>query len=255
MGMGSAWGLAWHGHRIAWGLVAGADVRRTGARDFWDEGGLDAVAQQRVGVDAVALEEGVLPQRDRAAALLRAESLLHLDGEQAFDEEARLLGEEVLVDREPPPHDVLVHLELGGVDERRLQVRHLVREHADTPPVNDEVVPATEDHLGREVLRRAADGPGALVGGDDLGEAEIDDLEVAVLIDEQVLRLEVAVGDEVLVQVLEPARDVGGVESDVALTQLGPLTVGDVGDDSEELSALHDLEEQIEVAGVLVGAP
>src|SRR5690606_15283959 len=69
--------------------------------------------------------------------------------------------------------------------------------------------------LGGDVAGRAADGPGALVGGrEHLGEAEVEDLDevgVAVAGDaEAVLRLDVAVDDAALVGRREGAGDLGG---------------------------------------------
>ena len=45
------------------------------------------------------------------------------------------------------------------------------------PPIDGEVVPLVRDDLGREVLGRAAERPRAVL--DKLGEAEVDDLQVA----------------------------------------------------------------------------
>ena len=49
---------------------------------------------------------------------------------------------------------------------------------------------ALQEDFGSEVLGRAAEGVGLLV--DDLREAEVCELEVALLVDEQVLRLQVS---------------------------------------------------------------
>mmetsp|Transcript_24197 Transcript_24197/g.63890 ORF Transcript_24197/g.63890 Transcript_24197/m.63890 type:complete len:496 (-) Transcript_24197:329-1816(-) len=213
------------------------------------------MVQQRVGVDAVLLEESMLAQRQPAAAgLVAAQPVLHLDSQQRVDEDPPLVRDEPLLDLKPAAHDVLEHLELGDGDEGRLQVDQLVREHAEAPPVHKERVAVPQDDLGREVLGRAADGPRALVRRDDLGEAKVDNLEVAVLVDEQILGLEVAVGDEVVVQVLEGEGDVGRVEGDVRLRELAALALDDIGEHREELSPLNEVEEQVEVLRVLEGA-
>ena len=61
---------------------------------------------------------------------------------------------------------------------------------------------SVENDLGRDVLGGAAEGPrlGALV--DALAEAEVDHLDVAARVEEQVLRFEVAVNDAAAVQVV-----------------------------------------------------
>ena len=62
---------------------------------------------------------------------------------------------------------------------------------------------------------------------DDLGEAEVDELEVAAAIEEQVLRLEVAVDVPPLVQVLERRGDARRVEGSVDLVQDGVALRGE----------------------------
>ena len=65
-------------------------------------------------------------------------------------------------------------------------------------------------HLGREVVRRAAQRPrGALAM---LREPEVSDFNVPVEVEEDVLGLEVAVDDVERVQVVERERDLGRVE-------------------------------------------
>lgn len=99
------------------------------------------------------------------------------------------------------------------------------------------VGPLLREHLGRDVRPAAADarlaeahlahvdaalalrGAHARVfAGEDLGDAEVGDLEVAFAVEEQVLQLDVAVGDAVVVQVahaaaqlLEETQAVGGL--------------------------------------------
>ena len=62
----------------------------------------------------------------------------------------------------------------------RVAHEHLVDEDAQSPPVDAEAVPFVRDDLGREILGRAAQRPRALL--DDLSEAEVDHLEVAVAV-------------------------------------------------------------------------
>jgi len=61
---------------------------------------------------------------------------------------------------------------------------HLVGENTEGPPVKRVVVPRTHDHLGRQVLRGAAEGVGlVLVRLDDLGEAEVGQLDIPVTVE------------------------------------------------------------------------
>ena len=65
------------------------------------------------------------------------------------------------------------------------------RQDADAPPIGAEGVAFVQDDLRREVLGRAAQRPRAV--RHDLGEAEVDHLEVALAVEQQVLRFQVAV--------------------------------------------------------------
>ena len=78
----------------------------------------------------------------------------------------------------------------------------LAHEDAERPEIDGAVVTSVEDDLGGDVLGGAAEGPrlGALV--DALAEAEVDHLDVAARVEEQVLRFEVAVNDAAAVQVV-----------------------------------------------------
>ena len=115
---------------------------------------------------------------------------------------------------------------------------YLISEHAESPPVARDGVAGPCDHLGRDVARGAAERVGPT--GDDLCEAKVDELRVARRVDENVLRLEVAVGDALRVQVAKRRRDAGAVEARGGLVQSPTLAV----EKREELAALHQLEHQ-----------
>lgn len=68
------------------------------------------------------------------------------------------------------------------------------------------------------------------------------DLEVPIGVDEEVLGLEVAIDDVLLVQVLEDERDLRGVEA--ALLVLEPPRAAEV---REELAPDHVLQHQVQV--------
>ena len=98
----------------------------------------------------------------------------------------------------------LVDVVLSG--EQRLALEHLSEDAAGAPDVDLDVVLLPGEHdLGGTVVagRHVAGHLGVL----DAGEAEVADLEVAVLVDEDVAGLEVAVHDAGRVHVLESAQD------------------------------------------------
>lgn len=101
------------------------------------------------------------------------------------------------------------------------------------------------DDLGGQVLGGAAERPRAV--GQLLREAEVGDLEVAVLVEQQVLRLQVAVDDALRVQVLEGRGDLRAVE--VAGRRAEPARVPQV---REQLAAAHVLEEHVDARVVAV---
>ena len=73
----------------------------------------------------------------------------------------------------------------GG--ERGGALQTLEGEDADGPPVNGKRVATVLQHLGREVLGRAAEGPRLALH--HLGEAQVGELHVAVGVEKQILRL------------------------------------------------------------------
>ena len=127
----------------------------------------------------------------------------------------------------------------------RVAHEHLVDEHARRPPVDGLAVALGLDDLGREVLGRAAERPRAVL--DQLGEAEVDDLQVALAVEQQVLGLEVAVDDVAVVEVLEREHHRRAVEGGGGLVELALLL-----QQREELAALADLEHHVQVGAVLV---
>ena len=78
--------------------------------------------------------------------------------------------------------------------------QHLVDEHAQRPPVGRMVVTRAEQHLRRDVLRR----PAECVGGFGLfSKAKIRKLQVAILGDQNVLRLQIPIHYIVLVKIFQ----------------------------------------------------
>lgn len=108
------------------------------------------------------------------------------------------------------------------------------------------------DDLGGQVLGGPAegvglDGPIVFTVTEALGKAKVDELDVAVLIQEEVLRLEVAVGDAalLLVEVLQHEDDLGGVEAGDGFVEAAQLAQV-----RKQLAARDVVEEHVE--GVVV---
>jgi hypothetical protein len=97
---------------------------------------------------------------------------------------------------------VTIRLTLSA-SERQPPVEHLEQQHADRVEIAPRRRGLAERHLGRQVRRRADHAPrlrdGRLVGVDDLGQPEVEDLhQIAagrIVEDHHVGRLEIAVDD------------------------------------------------------------
>lgn len=97
------------------------------------------------------------------------------------------------------------------------------------------------DDLGSEILRSAAETVQLVALDVLLGETEVGDLDVSIGIEEEILRLEVAVDDSFAVQVVETHRDLRGVETS---TVFGETAIGEV---EEELASVEEIRNEIEL--------
>mmetsp|Transcript_70 Transcript_70/g.283 ORF Transcript_70/g.283 Transcript_70/m.283 type:complete len:342 (+) Transcript_70:594-1619(+) len=179
-------------------------------------------------------------------ALEVANALGEVGGEELLDQ---VLGVAVKVPRELDLalEDLLVDTERILVVKRRVPSQHLVDEDAHSPPVHSLAVAFAENDLGREVLWCAAECPSPIL--DTLGKAKVGDFDVARVIKQQVLRLEVPVDDGLSVQVLEGKDDLRGIEARCFVGEAPRLA--QVG---EELATDDVLHHQVEVHGVLEGS-
>jgi len=88
------------------------------------------------------------------------------------------------------------------VHERRSAGGHLVQQDAQGPPVNAKAVTFHVENLGGQVLSCAAEGVGLVLSVvEELGEAEVSQRHISILVHKHVLRLQVPMHDVVLVQV------------------------------------------------------
>mmetsp|Transcript_5456 Transcript_5456/g.11302 ORF Transcript_5456/g.11302 Transcript_5456/m.11302 type:complete len:200 (+) Transcript_5456:808-1407(+) len=179
------------------------------------------------------------------AVLESAQPARGVDGEETVNE---VLGHRLQVRR---PRDatlddlpVAFHRIVG--DERCLRREALEGQDANAPPVGAEAMALVEDDLGSEVLWRAAQGPCAVL--QDLGEPKVDHLDVAILVEEQVFRLEIPIYDFMAVHVREDRDDRRGVELAHPVSQRRTLR-----QQREELAAQGQLEQHVQLALVLIG--
>ena len=81
---------------------------------------------------------------------------------------------------------------MSPVIERKSANHHLVHHHPDSPPVHGPAVVVVLQDLGRQVLRRPAECLGGFTPLDVLlAEAKVCDLDVAVLVQQEVLELKI----------------------------------------------------------------
>lgn len=90
---------------------------------------------------------------------------------------------------------------------------HLVSENAERPPINREGVTTFDEDLRSQIVWCTAEGVRHLVAFEDLGEAEVRQTDVAILVHQDVLRLQVTVDDVLRVQMAESHGDLDGVEA------------------------------------------
>mmetsp|Transcript_15838 Transcript_15838/g.42605 ORF Transcript_15838/g.42605 Transcript_15838/m.42605 type:complete len:336 (-) Transcript_15838:99-1106(-) len=190
-----------------------------------------------------------------------AHALLRRHGEETADEVGGGLGEgpgeglEVLAALEAL--DASCHVLIAHANEREISGHHLAEEEPKRPPVHALAVVLLQEHLGRGEGHGADHGvhapplalfPGVLVLGVELlGKPEVGKLEVAVVCDEDVLGLEVAVHEVVVVDVLDGEGNLGDVDLRPRLGEGLALEVG------VEVAAAHELEDKVDVVGVLEG--
>ena len=122
---------------------------------------------------------------------------------------------------------------------------HLVDENSKGPPVDCLSVALVEYDLGGDVFGGSADGEGSSLG-EELGKSKVGELEVAIVADEEVLGLKISEDDVLGVEVFEAGGDDRAVEA--GLVGGEGLDVPEVG---EELSAVDELKDKIEVSGIL----
>lgn len=131
--------------------------------------------------------------------------------------------------------------------EGALTLEHLKDENTKGIPVHSLTMALVHDDLWGEVLRSSADSVGALVRVKLFDESKVRKLQVAGLVDQYVLRLEVPVNETFAVEVLEAESHLASVkarETDVKLLKLI--------DKLEELTSVHILHHEVQGPVILL---
>lgn len=122
---------------------------------------------------------------------------------------------------------------------------HLVDQNSKRPPIHSLSMPLIQNHLRSYVLRRSTDGKRSSLG-QKLGKSEVSELQVAIIADQQVFRLEVSEDDVFGVQILKTTGNCGRVEPSLVSSER--FHISEV---SKELSSVDQLKHEIEISGIL----
>jgi hypothetical protein len=118
---------------------------------------------------------------------------------------------------------------------------HFINQDTQSPPINGLTMALVEDNLWRNILWSSTNGKGSSFI-QDFSKSEVGKLEITIISNEQVLRLEVSEDDILAVEVLEASGDSSAIK---------PCLVGSKGFDgsevSEELTPIDKLQNQVQV--------
>mmetsp|Transcript_2622 Transcript_2622/g.7732 ORF Transcript_2622/g.7732 Transcript_2622/m.7732 type:complete len:315 (+) Transcript_2622:273-1217(+) len=191
----------------------------------------------------------------RGAPLQVAATLARARGEEGRHKPARRVPVRAVrrQRRDGRLEDVAVHLHGRARHEGGAPREHLVDEHAQGPPVHRAVVaPRRGKHLRSHVFGRAAERVRALalLLPYFRGEAEVREFAVAAPVQQQVLWLEVTIGDVPRPHVLESQHDACRVELARPPGKPPPRTLHEA---AEELPAGAELGDEVERVAVVEG--
>ena len=133
--------------------------------------------------------------------------------------------------------DELVHFRVilrAGV-ERRESDDHLVGQDSQGPPVHRERMAALDQNFWSQVVGSSTERISLSVALDDLSETEISQADIAILVHEDVLWLEITVDDVFLVEMAESHGDLNGVEPSAFFGEASHLA-----EVHKQLSATHE---------------
>lgn len=194
-------------------------------------------------------EEAMFLDRQQVLRHRRPEALARFLAQQARQQVLGVRREEIR-QREFLLEDLLLRLRVVRAAEGGGTRQEIEAQHAERPPVHGVAVVVAQDHFGRHVLDRAAEGVAAHVAVDgDFAEAEVREQQVAFRVEEAVFWFQVTVEHaDGLVEVVEGEDHFRHVEG---RRGFGEHALG--GEVGEELAALGVLEDEVEFLAVLEG--
>ena len=132
---------------------------------------------------------------------------------------------------------------------RDISCHELEQHNAKRPQICGERVALSCQSLWRHVVGCSNHGEGLLISVQFLARAEVDQFEVSVLADHHVFGFKVAVYEGLLVHALDDVEQLGGIENG-----LFGIEETDEADGVEELDAVDELGEEVDVVLVFVGS-
>ena len=161
---------------------------------------------------------------------------------EASLEDVKVLARDLLVvDVVGAPLDPPVEVIVSLASEGEAAVQEGVEQHSCGPDICRWAgVLDLGDDLGRHVGRRAAEHPDLLVIRNASREAEVDELHILVLVEEDVLQLDVSVGNALAVAVLQCHQDLAEDAAGLLLIELLVDHLFEVGVQASSRDVLHD---------------
>ena len=182
--------------------------------------------------------------KNLSSSSVGANSLLRIFGQQLVDEVGEVGGVRdlrcvwyllLLV------LDHRIHALCALAMERQGSGEHLVHNNAYSPPIGGEGVTVASQELRCEVSGCSRHFERDLVLEEDPGHAKINDLQVALLIQKQVLQLKVSMHDVLVVEILDAKDELDDEELDLLLVELAGLL-----EHRGELTAGHERHDEVE---------
>ena len=117
-------------------------------------------------------------------------------------------------------HDHLALASLVSIVEGKLAREHLKHDNADCPPVGGESMAFPFEKLWSEVARRSCHIVRGLVHAEDSSHTEVNDLQIASLVQKQVLQFQVSVHNVAVMQVFYAQDKLNDVKLDLLFFEL-----------------------------------
>ena len=124
-----------------------------------------------------------------------------------------MLANERLVELQLPADNLFEHFRVVLVIERWKTGKHFEEQDAKAVNVESTIVSVLSvEHLGAQVLGRPAEGVRLFILSDELGQTKVRDSDVAIHVDQYILRLDISVDYVLFVHVSEAEQNFAHVE-------------------------------------------